>query len=144
MKAAGPVRRYMTTTLVTLRPDMSVHEAIHVLLSHRFSGAPVLDADGRLIGILSNKDCIRTSFSASYHQEWGGLVADAMSSPVVTVDADEDIVEVAEKFLRGRYRRYPVVENGRLAGLVSRHDILRALGDLWGQPPGGGQPPAEK
>lgn len=132
MKTGRTVGQYMTRKLVTLRPDMGIHEGIRILLKHRLSGAPVVDDAGQLVGILSNKDCVRMAFGASYHQDWGGTVASAMSSPVETVRADADIVEVAELFLRGPYRRYPVLDGGRLVGQVSRYDILHALDDLWG------------
>jgi CBS domain-containing protein len=63
--------------------------------------------------------------------EWGGKVAEFMSTEVETVSADTDIVEIAELFLASRYRRYPVVRDGRLVGIITRHDVLRALDDLW-------------
>jgi CBS domain-containing protein len=54
-----------------------------------------------------------------------------MSREVQTVDAQSDVVEVAELFLNSRFRRFPVMKNGRLVGVISRHDVLRALDDLW-------------
>ncbi len=122
---------YMSTKLVTFTPEMDIHRAIKVLLDKRISGAPVLDAGGALVGVLSKKDCLEVAFSASYHMEWGGKVAEFMSTEVQTVAADTDIVEIAELFLASRYRRYPVVRDGRLVGIITRHDVLRALEDLW-------------
>ena len=83
------------------------------------------------MGILSIKDCLKVAFSASYHREWGGPVSEFMSSEVQTIESDTDIVEAAELFLKVRYRRFPVVTNGRLDGLISRYDVLRALDALW-------------
>lgn len=54
-----------------------------------------------------------------------------MSREVETIDADSNIVEVAEKFPKSRYRRFPVLANDRLVGLISRSDVLRALDELW-------------
>ncbi len=54
-----------------------------------------------------------------------------MSAKVQTIDAGADIVEVADLFLKSRYRRFPVTMNDRLVGLISRYDVLRALEDLW-------------
>ena len=121
----------MSRELVTLTPDMPLQDAITRLLEHQYSGAPVLDASGTLVGLLSNKDCLKVAFSASYHQDWPGTVSDYMSSPVETIDADLDVVAAAERFVTGRYRRYPVLDAGALVGQVSRYDILRALKDLW-------------
>ena len=83
------------------------------------------------MGILTKKDCLKVAFGASYHKERGGRVSDFMSTETETVDAETDIVEVAELFLGSRFRRFPVVRDGRLVGLISRHDVLRALQELW-------------
>ena len=123
--------QYMSSDLVTFSPAMDLHRAIRLLLKNRISGAPVVDSQGRLVGILTKKDCLKVAFSASYHQEWGGHVAQVMSREVQTVDAQSDVVEVAELFLNSRFRRFPVMKNGRLVGVISRHDVLRALDDLW-------------
>ncbi len=131
MRRAGTANDYMTTKLVTFTPNMDIHRAIRALLDHRISGAPVLDDRGKLVGILSKKDCLKIAFSASYHRELGGKVADFMSRDVETVEADTDIVEVAELFLKNPFRRFPVLRNDRLVGVISRHDVLRALAELW-------------
>jgi CBS domain-containing protein len=125
------VKDFMTADPVSLAPDMDIHRAMKILLEREISGAPVLDEQGGLVGILSIKDCLRVAFSASYHQEWGGPVSEFMSSEVQTIESDTDIVEAAELFLKVRYRRFPVVTNGRLDGLISRYDVLRALEELW-------------
>lgn len=122
---------YMSAGPVTFTPETDIHRAIRALLEHRISGAPVLDAEGRLVGVLTKKDCLKIAFSASYHREFGGPVAEFMSTEVKTVEADCDIVEVAELFLNSRFHRFPVVRGGRLVGVISRHDVLRALEDLW-------------
>ena len=125
------VKDFLTADPVSLAPDMDIHRAMKILLERKISGAPVLDEQGGLVGILSIKDCLRVAFSASYHQEWGGPVSEFMSSEVQTIESDMDIVEAAELFLKVRYRRFPVVTNGRLDGLISRYDVLRALEELW-------------
>lgn len=121
----------MATKLMTLMPGTDIHQAMRLLLDNRLSGAPVVDGEGNLVGVLSKKDCLKVAFSASYHKDWGGAVSDYMNRDVQTVEADTDIVEVAEIFLKGPYRRFPVMENGRLVGQISRHDVLRALDELW-------------
>jgi len=131
MSPSPKARDYMSTDLVAFTPDTDIHRAIGMLLKNRFSGAPVVDEQGRLVGILSSKDCLRVAFSASYHKEPGGTVSDYMSREVKTVDAAADIVKVAEMFVKGPYRRFPVMENGRMVGLLNRRDILKAIEDLW-------------
>ncbi len=131
MSAGAAVKDYMTRDVVTLTRDMDVHQAIKLFVDKKISGAPVLGADGELSGMLSTRDCLKVAFSSSYHQDVGGPVSDYMSAGVETVDAAAHISEVAELFLKSRYRRFPVTENGRLVGLISRYDALQALEDLW-------------
>ncbi len=125
------VADYMTRRLVTLAPGMDILRAMGILLEAKVSAAPVVDDKGRLVGILSKKDCLRVAFTASYHQEWGGSVADFMTREVETIDAEDDIVSAAKRFVEGPYRVFPVLRAGRLAGVISRHDILKALKEQW-------------
>ena len=131
MNKTRSARDYMTRDLITLAPETDIHAATRVLVDKRISGAPVIDGEGNLAGILSTRDCLKVAFSASYHQDSGGRVSDYMSTEVETVDAGADIVAVADLFLKSRYRRFPVTANDRLVGLISRYDVLRALQDLW-------------
>jgi CBS domain-containing protein len=117
----------MVTRLVTFMPDTSIHDAIRVLLDRRISGAPVVDADGTLVGVLSKKDCLKIVFSSQYHDDRGGPVRDFMSTPVETLDAEQDFVSAAQRFLDSHIRRFPVLREGKLVGQVSRADILKVL-----------------
>lgn len=120
------VREFMATNLVTLRPEMTIFAAIDVLLKNRFSGAPVVDEQGRLVGILSEKDCLRVYASGAFFNNAGGLVSDYMSREVMTVEPDDEIFRVADIFLKRSFRRLPVLQDGRLVGQVSRRDVLQA------------------
>lgn len=121
----------MTRDLTLLGPDIEILHAMNILLEKRISGAPVVDADGRLVGVLSKKDCLRAALHGTYYQEWGGRVANYMSVNPQTLDADVDLVTAAERFLNSEYRRFPVLRDGKLVGQISRADILRALLDNW-------------
>lgn len=121
----------MARDLITLAPGMEINRALHILLDRRISGAPVVDAGGALVGVLSKKDCLRAALNACYYQDWGDSVADYMSRDVKTLDAGMDIVTAAEAFLKSPFRRFPVLSDGRLVGQVSRADILGALAGLW-------------
>ena len=124
------VRDYMAASLVTLSPDTEILRAISLLIEHRISGAPVVDGRGNLVGVLSEQDCMRVALNAGYHDEHGGRVAEFMSAKVETIDAETSILELAEKFINARFRRYPVLEDNRLVGQISRRDVLRALQSL--------------
>jgi CBS domain-containing protein len=131
MSPSFSAKDYMSADLITFDPEMNIHRAIGLLLANNISGGPVVDAEGNLVGILSTKDCFKIAFTATYHQERSGRVSEYMSQEVKTIDADTDIVEVAETFLKSRYRRFPVISKGRLVGQISRYDVLKALDDLW-------------
>ena len=117
----------MTTKLVTFSPQMSIHEAINVLLKKHFSGAPVVNETGELVGVLSKKDCLKVVFLTGYYQDRGRAVNEYMSSNVTTIDADTDLVSAAELFLDSNFRRFPVLRAGHLVGQVSRSDLLESL-----------------
>ncbi|NQD93629.1 CBS domain-containing protein [Pseudomonas sp. CrR25] len=121
------VRDYMTRHLVTFRSDTDLFTAINRLLEHRISGAPVVDSQGHLIGLLSEGDCLRGILSGAYYEAIGGTVSGYMVTEIETISPEVDIIEVSERFLRGRLGRIPVVEDGRLVGQISRSDVLRAV-----------------
>ena len=125
------VRDYMATELVTFNPDMEILRAVHTLLENDIGGAPVIDGAGRLVGMLTERDCMRVVLHAGYHCEHGGPVSEYMSKDVETVVAWDSIFDIAKRFFEGRFHRYPVLEDGRLIGQISRRDVMRALGDLW-------------
>lgn len=126
------VEAWMSGRLVTVSPDMDVLEAVATLLDNRISGAPVVDRLGKLVGVLSEKDCLKVALDAGYHGEWGGSVAEYMSREVTTVQATTSIVDVARMFTESRFRRFPVLKDERLVGQISRRDVLRALRSLQG------------
>lgn len=133
LKRAAKARDYMARNLVVLAPEMDVLHAIGIFVEKQISGAPVLDRFGTLVGMLSEKDCMRIALAAGYYGEWGGRVEEYMHAPVATIDADMPIVEVAQLFAEREYRRYPVTEDARLVGQISRSDVLRALQEITGQ-----------
>jgi CBS domain-containing protein len=129
------VRDYMTRNVITLSPDMEILKALLVLAENDISGAPVLDGRGpvrgSVIGMLTEKDCLKSALEAAYHSEFGGLVSDYMSREVASVEPDDGVVKVAERFVTHPYHRYPVLEDGALVGIISRRDVIQALAGAW-------------
>jgi predicted transcriptional regulator len=117
---------YMSKRLVTFHERDNVVEAMAVLLDKKISGAPVVDDEGGLVGILSEVDLMEVIVQDSYYDESVGIVADYMRKEVDTVGPDMDIYTLAERFHKEHRRRYPVLKNGKLVGQISRRDVLRA------------------
>lgn len=125
----------MTRKLVVLREEQPIAQAIDILVRRGISGAPVLNGRGRLVGVLSELDCMRMVTSGAFHQEElvaACRVGDLMTEPEHTVAPDEDIYTVAHLFIRDRVRRLLVIDNGELVGLISRRDVLRAMRRWYG------------
>ncbi len=122
------VTKYMATNLITFKPDDEIGSVISKLNDHQISGAPVLNDRKELVGIISEQDCLRVIIDSVYHNQpiSKHLVKDYMQKDLITISVDADVVDVANMFLKHRFRRFPVVEDGILRGQVSKRDILRA------------------
>jgi CBS domain-containing protein len=120
----------MSPSVFCLTCDMPIEAAIRALLQRGFSGAPVLDEDGRLCGVLSERDCTRVLAEAAFHGMPEGAVKVHMTRDVISVDPETDVFTVISRFEDAAVRRLPVVADGRVIGLIARRDALRALSHL--------------
>lgn len=121
------IRDHMDTTVHTLRPDAPILDAVDFLLEHHVTSAPVVDQDGVLIGIVSEKDCLRLLAAGTDAEMPRGIVADYMTRDVTTITPKMNVYFVAGLFLKNVFRRLPVVEDGKLVGAITRFDILRVI-----------------
>ena len=128
------VRDYMTPRLITFRENTDLFEAIKILHTNGISGAPVVDADNQMVGLLSESDCLEAIIKDIYYTEAGGHVSDYMTTEVDTVGPEDDIVDVAVEFKKRGLKRFPVIEDGELVGQISQRDILRAVLDIAQHP----------
>lgn len=123
-------RDIMTRRPATVRSDASITDAMGVLLRRDISGVPVVDAAGTLVGILSERDCLRVIAVGEYKgedQEGIRSVAEFMNPPTYTVSPDVGIYSLADFFLTHHFRRLPVLVDGKLVGLVCRRDVLAGI-----------------
>ena len=111
----------MTRKVCTVSPEASVQEVAQLLYQERISGVPVVNADGQIIGIVTEADII------SKASREGLRVADIMSHEIITVTEDTPINEIARLLSERKIKRVPVVNEGKLAGIVSRADIVYAV-----------------
>ena len=124
---------YMAKKLLTFRADMDILAAMQMLIRSGFSGAPVVDEDGRLIGMLSEKDCLRVGLDYSFNKVRPGIISDYMHAEVETVDRSDSISDVAVLFSNRTFRRLPVIDrelDDKLVGQISRRDIVKAVLDF--------------
>ncbi|MCH2490003.1 MAG: CBS domain-containing protein [Flavobacteriales bacterium] len=129
------VSDYMSRNLITFRPDQSVLEAITLLIKHKISGAPVVNENYELVGIISEGDCMKQiSDSRYYNQPMEDVkVESQMAKNVETIDGNMNVFDASNKFLESKHRRFPIVEDGKLVGLISQKDVLKAALKLKGQ-----------
>ena len=110
-----PVKEVMTRNVVTFREDATVEEVTQTLASKRITGAPVVAADGAVVGIVSETDVFTKR---------GKTARDIMSPHVISVTEEMGIDEAARLLVGERIRRVPVIKRGKMVGLLSRSDVL--------------------
>ena len=124
------IRQVMHAPTAALHEDTCILDAAATLLREDVPSAPVVDRDGRLVGVLSERDCLKLLAEGDPvdHDVPRGTVGDVMTREPATLPPDLDVAYAAGRFLREPYRTYPVVDDaGRLLGEVSRREVLRAV-----------------
>lgn len=127
MKHTPTAREWMSQSRITLAPSDEMGTAIRVLSCRGLSCVPVVGADGELLGVLTEKDCLRTYCRWVYEGLAGGRVRDHMSSVKVTLTPEMDLLAVASIFLQNHFPSLPVQEDGKLVGMIYRLDVLRGI-----------------
>lgn len=121
------VRDCMNTAMILFYEEMSLLEAMEIMIQKKVSGGPVLNEEKKLVGIISEGDCVKQiSDSRYYNMPMADVkIKHKMSTAIESIHPDENIFDIANKFLTLKRRRFPVVENNQLLGLVSQKDMLR-------------------
>jgi len=149
MDRNSPVREIMTTDVLTFGPDDGVEDAMRTLIDRGIDAAPVVDGDGRVVGVLSNGDLVvqeselhfptviailggtfevgRKHFEEELRRALGSKVSEVMSTKPIVCDVDDTIEHAATLMHEKDISRVPVVDDDRLVGIVSRNDVLRAI-----------------
>jgi CBS domain-containing protein len=144
------VREIMTSPVITVKPETTVRELADILAQNKISGVPVVDAEDRMLGMVSEADVIVQDadlhfpyyiqflesviylqsvhkFEERFRKAFGSKVSEIMTEDVVSVAPDQTVREVATLMADRNVNRVPVAEDGRLMGIVTRGDIVRAI-----------------
>ena len=116
----------MTSSVVTVTAETDIYEAIRTMVANDVTGLPVVADDGALVGIVTEKDVLSLLYNVEDHP---GQVQDFMTSDVVAFDHETDVFDVAKQLGNRDFRRVPILDNGKLIGIVSRKDIIRYIKD---------------
>ena len=124
------VRALMAKHPMAIKTGTELTEVVDALLQHKFTGLPVVDSQNKVVGFVSEQDCLRKLLISSYHCEGALVVEDFMHDQPLTVKEDDSAVNVAELMVTEKPKIYPVVDGqGKLTGLLTREQVLRALKD---------------
>jgi len=116
MKAA----EVMVSAVISVRPNARVEEVARTLLAHRISAVPVINEEGELLGIVSEGDLMRRAEAGT----------DVMTRSVITATPETPLGEIATLLEKNRIKRVPIVQNGKVVGIVSRANLLQALASM--------------
>lgn len=119
-----PAWQVMKKGLITVRPDSTLSEAIASMADYSLSGLPVVEGDGYLVGMITEKDVMPFFYG---HQTPPETVRDLMTTDVMTFGPNDGMIEICECLIANRFRRVPIIKDGILIGLISRADVIRYI-----------------
>ena len=121
------VSDFMDQNPHAIRDTATVHEVVDSLMKEQITGAPVVDAENHLIGFVSEQDCIKELLNDAFYGQESPSVTSVMSKNVKTVEPNSSILTIAESMAKQPPSNFPVCEEGKLVGLISRRLMLKAL-----------------
>ena len=123
------VADFMNHQPYVVTENTNVREAVEFLLKKKIIGVPVVNSDNQLVGYLSEQDCIEEMLNDAFYCEEPAAVSKVMQQEVLSVTPSTTIVELAQTIIKNKPKNYPVIDNNKLVGLISRTDVLKALID---------------
>lgn len=118
-------RDIMTQSVVCARPEMPIYDAVRLLAHRRITGMPVVDEDLNLVGVLSEKDVLRMLYATEDSTEQ--TVSDYMNVGAVSLDVSDTLIDLCDSLTENVFRRIFITDEGKLAGVVSRSDVINAI-----------------
>ena len=122
------VRDYMSTSLITFKEHENIMDVAEKLTKNKISGGCVVDDNYKLLGLISEGDCMKQISDSRYYNMPldDATVGKRMTCNVDTIDGNMNVMDAAKLFIEKRFRRFPIVEHGKLIGQISQSDVLRA------------------
>jgi CBS domain-containing protein len=117
----------MNTRVISVNQDEDIYEAIRMLALNNITGLPVTDENETLVGVITEKDVLTLLYNL---EDRPGTVKDFMTADVVCFDQDDDLDNIVEALRTNHFRRVPILEKGRLVGIISRKDIIGYIRNL--------------
>ena len=121
-------KEIMTSPVITVQSTASLDEVMALLLEHQVSGLPVVDAEDRLIGVITELDLLKLLYGKLKIDNT--RVSDYLTKPVVTINEEDSVIDVAGVFMNHSIRRVPVVREEKVVGIISRRDMIRYIRDV--------------
>lgn len=121
------VRDFMDTNPHAIHQNTPIRKAVEAMVAARIIGAPIIDDANHVVGFVSEQDCIKEVLNDAFFCDDSMPVSKVMNHRVQTVSPDDSIFAVAERMATAPPKNYPVVQHGRLVGLISRSRVLEAL-----------------
>lgn len=115
----------MTEEVIRVRPETPVYDAIELLVENEITGMPVVDDGSNLVGVLSEKDVLAMLYAMEDNTEQ--TAGDYMSTGVVSLDVNASLIDLCDCLMRNVFRRVLITDNGKLAGVVSRSDMIKII-----------------
>jgi len=114
----------MTTNVVTVKKDMVITDVIALLLRWHISALPVVDEDNKMVGIVSEIDLVNVTFDGNAANT---TVEDVMTTEIISFNPTTQLADLVRSFSERHLRRVPIIDEGKVVGIISRRDLLREM-----------------
>jgi CBS domain-containing protein len=112
----------MTNNVATAARDTDIYQAVKIMVEKNITGLPVLNDDGSLAGVITEKDALRLLYDIENDNQ--GNVEDYMSKGIVSFNEQDSLIDITDCLIKNNFRRVPIMSKGKLAGIISRKDII--------------------
>ena len=117
-------KEIMKTEVKTVTRKTGIYEAIRILVENNITGLPVVNDDMTLAGVITEKDVLRLLYDM---EDKPGNVEDFMTKDVIGFDKEESLIDITEMLIKNDFRRVPILEDGKLVGIISRKDVIACI-----------------